>query len=156
MGKWNKQQMRSITIMALPIAPILEVIEKYVFGDWEFVKYLFVLVVFDTLLGFLKHWKAHDLSSNAYGMIARKLIVYSSVLVLTHVLATFSVGGEPVGCLVWFRYFACAALMVREAISILENCETISPGLLPKALVKRLSEFDSDTGQKLVDKYKQE
>ena len=46
-------------------------------------------------------------------------------------------------------------MMVREAISILENCETISPGLLPKALVKRLSEFDSDTGQKLVDKYKE-
>ena len=53
MGKWSKQQMRSITIMALPIAPLLEVIEKYVFGDWEFVKYLFVLVIFDTLLGFL-------------------------------------------------------------------------------------------------------
>ena len=149
----NKSSMRSLTLMALPIAPILEFIEKYVFGDWEFVKFLIVLVVIDTVLGFIKHFMAHDISSRAFGMIARKLLIYASVLIVTHVLATFSVGGNPVGCLVWFRYFACAALMVREAISVLENCESICPNLIPKWIVKRLSEFDSNTGQKIVNKY---
>ena len=55
--------------------------------------------------------------------------------------------------MVWFRYFACAALMVRESISVLENCESICPNLIPKWIVKRLSEFDSNTGQKIVNKY---
>lgn len=145
--------MRSLTLMALPIAPILEFIEKYVFGDWEFVKFLIVLVVIDTVLGFIKHFMAHDISSRAFGMIARKLLIYASVLIVTHVLASFSVGGNLVGCLVWFRYFACAALMVREAISVLENCETICPGLIPKWIVRRLREFDSTTGQKIADQF---
>ena len=152
-SSWNKYQMRSVTLFALPIAPVLEVCEKYIFGDWEFVRFLVVLVLLDTILGFVKHGILHDISSKAFGMIAKKLVVYASVLVVTHVLATFSVGGEQVGCLVWFRYFACAALMVREAISIVENCETISPGLLPKSLIRRLSEFDSTTGQRIVNQY---
>ena len=33
-----------ITMIALPITPFIELFEKYVFGDWEFVKYLVVLV----------------------------------------------------------------------------------------------------------------
>ena len=149
----GKSSMKSLTLMALPIAPLLEFVERYVFGDWEFVKFLIVLVVIDTSLGFIKHWIDHDISSRAFGMIAKKLIIYASVLVVTHVLASFTVGGEAVGCLVWFRYFACAALMVREAISVLENCESICPNLIPKWIVKRLSEFDSNTGQKIVNKY---
>lgn len=149
----GKSSMRSLTLMALPVAPVLEFIEKYVFGDWEFVKFLIVLVVIDTALGFIKHFIAHDISSRAFGMIARKLLIYASVLIVTHVLASFSVGGSPVGCLVWFRYFACAALMVREAISVLENCETICPGLIPKWIVRRLREFDSTTGQKIADQF---
>lgn len=144
------KKLHSITVFTIPFAPILEVCERYIFGDWEFVKFLVVLVVFDTVLGFCKHFKLHDISSKAYGMIAKKLFVYASVLVVTHVLATFTIGGESVGSLVWFRYFACSALMVRESISILENCEAIYPGLLPKALVRRLSEFDSNTGERIT------
>ena len=52
--------------MALPIAPILEFIEKYVFGDWEFVKFLIVLVVIDTVLGFIKNFMEHDIISREF------------------------------------------------------------------------------------------
>ena len=37
--------------------------------------------------------------------------------------------------------------MVREAISIIENLEVISPGLIPQSIVRRLGEFDSNTGK---------
>ena len=136
-----------ITMIALPITPFIELFEKYVFGDWEFVKYLVVLVVIDTILGFSKHYIKHDISSKAYGMIAKKIVSYSIVMIVAHVVATFSVGGEQIESLVWFRYFACSALMVREAISIIENLEVISPGFIPKSSVRRLSEFDSNTGK---------
>ena len=136
-----------ITMIALPITPFIELFEKYVFGDWEFVKYLVVLVVIDTILGFSKHYIKHDISSKAYGMIAKKIVAYSIVMIVAHVVATFRVGGEQIESLVWFRYFACSALMVREAISIIENLEVISPGFIPKSIVRRLSEFDSNTGK---------
>ena len=136
-----------ITMIALPITPFIELFEKYVFGDWEFVKYLVVLVVIDTILGFSKHYIKHDISSEAYGMIAKKIVSYSIVMIVAHVVATFRVGGEQIESLVWFRYFACSALMVREAISIIENLEVISPGFIPKSIVRRLSEFDSNTGK---------
>ena len=136
-----------ITMIALPITPFIELFEKYVFGDWEFVKYLVVLVMIDTILGFSKHYIKHDISSKAYGMIAKKIVSYSIVMIVAHVVATFRVGGEQIESLVWFRYFACSALMVREAISIIENLEVISPGFIPKSIVRRLSEFDSNTGK---------
>ena len=136
-----------ITMIALPITPFIELFEKYVFGDWEFVKYLVVLVVIDTIIGFSKHYIKHDISSKAYGMIAKKIVSYSIVMIVAHVVATFRVGGEQIESLVWFRYFACSALMVREAISIIENLEVISPGFIPKSIVRRLSEFDSNTGK---------
>ena len=136
-----------ITMIALPITPFIELFEKYVFGDWEFVKYRVVLVVIDTILGFSKHYIKHDISSKAYGMIAKKIVSYSIVMIVAHVVATFRVGGEQIESLVWFRYFACSALMVREAISIIENLEVISPGFIPKSIVRRLSEFDSNTGK---------
>ena len=136
-----------ITMIALPITPFIELFEKYVFGDWEFVKYLVVLVVIDTILGFSKHYIKHDISSKAYGMIAKKIVSYSIVMIVAHVVATFRVGGEQIESLVWFRYFACSALMVREAISIIENLEVIAPGFIPKSIVRRLSEFDSNTGK---------
>ena len=134
-------------MIALPITPFIELFEKYVFGDWEFVKYLVVLVVIDTILGFSKHYIKHDISSKAYGMIAKKIVSYSIVMIVAHVVATFRVGGEQIESLVWFRYFARSALMVREAISIIENLEVISPGFIPKSIVRRLSEFDSNTGK---------
>ena len=82
-----------ITMIALPITPFIELFEKYVFGDWEFVKYLVVLVVIDTILGFSKHYIKHDISSKAYGMIAKKIVSYSIVMIVAHVVATFRVGG---------------------------------------------------------------
>ncbi len=135
-------------ILALPIAPVIELFEKYVFGDWEFVKYLVILMIIDTALGFTKHYIAHDLSSKAWGQVARKVMVYACALILAHVMSSFTVDGNTVDTFVWFRYFACSVLMVREALSIVENVEEIAPGFFPKAIVTKLKEFDSVTGHK--------
>ena len=143
--------MRNIKLTALtamPAAPVLELFERYVFGDWEFVKFLVVLVVVDTILGFVKHLIEKDVSSKAYGMIAKKLLIYSSILAVSHVLSNFSINGEIVDSFVWFRYFACSALMIREGISIIENSEEIYPGLFPKWVVTKLKGFDNITGEK--------
>lgn len=142
------KNLKMITLLAVPVTPFTELFERYVFGDWEFVKFLVVLVCVDTGLGFIKHWITHDVSSKAYGMIARKLIVYSCVMILSHVMGNFNIAGEVVDSFVWFRYFACTALMVREALSIVENVEEISPVFFPKTIITKLKGFDNVTGNK--------
>lgn len=142
------KNVRMTLLLAVPVTPFTELFERYVFGDWEFVKWLVVLVCVDTCLGIVKHWISHDVSSKAYGMIAKKLIVYSCVLVLSHVMASFSIAGQAVDSFIWFRYFACSALMVREALSIIENVEEICPGFFPKAIITKLKGFDNITGNK--------
>ena len=139
---------RMIALIALPTTPFVELFEKYVFGDWEFVKWLVVLVCVDTALGFVKHWISKDVSSKAYGMIAKKLIIYSCVLVLSHVMSNFRIADQIVDSFVWFRYFACTALMIREALSIIENVEDICPGFFPKNIIRKLQGFDNETGKK--------
>ena len=150
------RNLKLITLVSIPLSPIAELFEKYVFGDWEFVKFLIVLISLDTLLGFVKHYIAKDVDSRAFAMIAKKLIAYSAVMILSHVLSNFAVDGESVESFVWFRYFACSALMVREAISIIENSEEILPGFFPKSVISRLKGFDSDTGEKKPRKEKRE
>lgn len=142
------KNLKMIVLIALPIAPFLELFEKYVFGDWEFVKFLVVLMVIDTALAFIYHWILHDISSKGWAMIGKKLIVYSAIMALSHVLANFSIGGNPVDSFVWFRYFACSALMVREGVSIIENGERIMPGFFPAWIIKRLKGFNNQTGEK--------
>ena len=140
------KNLKMIALIALPLSPLLELFERYVFGDWEFVKWLIVLVCVDTVLGFVKHWLSKDISSKAYGMIGRKLIIYSCVLILSHVMGNFSIAGQVVDSFVWFRYFTCTALMIREALSIIENVEEICPGFFPKAIINKLKGFDNVSG----------
>ena len=142
--------MRVIVLLSMPLAPILAFFETYIFGDWEFVKFLVVLMILDTLLGFVKHWISCDVSSKAYGMIGKKILVYASILALSHVLATFRIDGIPVESFTWFRYLACSALIVREGVSIIENSEEIMPGLFPKSVVRRLKGFNNSTGEKNI------
>ena len=143
------RNLKLITFVSIPLSPIAELFERYVFGDWEFVKFLTVLIFLDTVLGFLKHYLAHDVDSRAFAMIAKKLIAYSAVMILSHVLSNFAVGGEAVESFVWFRYFACSALMVREGISIIENLEDIMPGFFPAWVIRRLKGFDNITGERI-------
>ena len=120
----------------------------YIFGDWQFLKWLVVLTSLDTILGFIKHWLTKDVSSKAFGMIGKKLIVYMSVMILANVVSHYTVGGEQQDVLKWFGTFCCTALMVRESISIIENVEAIYPGFFPKSIIRRLKDFDSYTGKR--------
>lgn len=140
---------RLVFIVSLPVNAILNFCSVYIFSDWEFVRYLVVAMVLDTALGFITHWRNKDLSSKAYGMIAKKLITYSAALILSNIVTNFTVHGERVGTLEWFGTFVCTMLMVRETLSIIENIEEISPGTFPKAIIKRLKLFDSETGERI-------
>ena len=126
-------------VMAWPVTYVAQFLERYVFGDCHWVIYLAVLVVLDTLLGFVKHWITHTVSSRGWGDVGIKLLLYSTVLILGHVLGHVeTAAGSGTNSLAWFKTFSCIFLMVREAISIVENIEEIKPGFFPAWLVRRL------------------
>jgi phage-related holin len=96
-------------------------IEKYVFRDWEFLKYLMILIVIDTLVSWVYHIKNKDFSSKGFSMIITKLFIYSAILIVSHVMGNFTVEGGNVEIYTWFRAVVCNALIIRESISIGEN-----------------------------------
>ncbi len=130
--------------LAVVFTPMLEFLEKYAFCDWEFLRFLVILMVFDTITGIIKYWKHKQISSSAFGRILMKIISYMSVLILAHVLSHFTIEGESIGLFSWADNLAYSALLVKEAISILENLGAINPKWVPTWLLKRLKEFDTN------------
>ena len=130
---------KCVFFLAIPFSFIAEILERYVLGDCQWVLYLAVLMALDTILGFTKHWLTNTVSSKGWGDVGIKLLLYTTVLILGHVLGSVELAaGTGTEHLTWFKTFSCVFLMIREAISIVENIEEIKPGFFPKWFVKRL------------------
>lgn len=123
-------------------------IEKYIFNDWEFLKYLMILVILDTLISWAYHLKIKDFSSKGFSMILTKLLIYSSILIVAHIIGNFTIKGGNVEIYTWFNSVACNALIIRESISIIENAAKINPNLVPQRIKKYLADFDENGSKK--------
>lgn len=131
-----------IGVISVAFSPIVKLFEQYLFADWEFVKYLIVLIVIDTITEFYINIKAHTINSKAFGNVVDKLIAYSSLLIIVHIISHFTVEGKAVEIFHWMQTVAYSALLVRESISILENISIVNSKLIPSWILKRLKEFD--------------
>lgn len=131
-------------LIAVPISPLILWFEKYVFNDWEFVKFLVVLMVVDTILGFAFHLKKHDISLEGFEKIIIKLLSYGAALIVAHNLSSFTIAGDPVSSFNWFRALICTALMVREGLSIFKMIDRLSPGLISPRIKKYLKYYDEE------------
>lgn len=127
------------------LIPVFNILEKYIFKDWEFLAFLIVLIMVDTALGIYKHWKMKTVSSKGFSQLFEKILIYTAALVVTHVMTNFMVSGEPNALFGWVDRLIYGAIMVREAISIFENIGAINSRLLPIWILKRLKQFD-ETG----------
>ena len=123
-------------------------IEKYVYNDWEFLKYLMILIIIDTIISWFYHLKKKDFSSKGFGMIFMKILIYSGLLIISHVIGNFTVEGGNVEHYAWFRSVVCNALIIRESISIIENSAKITPTLVPTRVRKYLADFDENGSPK--------
>ncbi len=134
-------------LLSLSLAVVMQFVEKYLFNDWTFLKFLIVLIMLDTALGFINNWKRGTISSKGFGDIFYKLLVYSSVLITGHVIMYFTVHGEHVSIKgsSFFDDILMSGMILRESISIFENIAKIRPNLLPKFILKKLHDFDSES-----------
>lgn len=116
----------------------------YMFDDWSFLVYLVVMIMIDTILGVWKALKYGILSSSRFGGMIIKAVLYAFFLIVVHNLTSFSSNEITRSIFAWVEELCYAALLVREAISIIENTGAIKPDLLPKWILKRLKTFDEN------------
>jgi phage-related holin len=142
-------------LLSVPLscASITAFIEKYVYNDWEFLKYLSILIIIDTVISWVYHLKKKDFSSKGFGMIFTKILIYSGMLIVSHVIGNFTVEGGNVEIYTWFRSVVCNALIIRESISIIENSAKISPTLVPARIRKYLADFDENGSPKKTEDF---
>jgi toxin secretion/phage lysis holin len=129
---------------ALIIAPVIDVFGKYVFADWEFLIFLSVMVFLDTFTGFVKAWIKGTVSSSGFTGVILKGFVYGVFVIIIHILQCFSNKPLVIAAFDWVGTLGYAAVIVREAISIIENLGAIKPNLIPSWILKRLKDFDKD------------
>jgi phage-related holin len=135
--------------LSLVLSPLTALIQKYVFADWQFVGFLITLIFFDTVLGLVCALRQHHISSAGFGRVIIKIALYGVFLIVIHVLTNFKVDGEKSSLFSWFKSVGYGILLLREAISIVENICKLYPGLLPSWILQRLKDFDSSG--KLID-----
>lgn len=131
------------SMLVVPLSMIYPLVEKYMFADWEYVKFLMIFVIIDTLTSWWYNIKNKSFSSIGYSLIFKKIIIYSILLILAHGLATHTIDGEILGPLKWCRTFICTALLIREAISIIENLNKIMPGIIPEKITSYFKDFEN-------------
>lgn len=128
-------------IGAMPLTIGVEVLQ-YIYQDWEFAKWIAVAVIVDTLLGIAKHLVHKDASSEDFwSKFCKKIFVYMLLLITANILTNYTVGGNVVGTTQWMGTYLCTYMIIREAISVMENANAIIP-IFPKSIIKRFRDFN--------------
>jgi len=128
-------------ITAAPFTVLAELL-KYIYQDWEFAKWIAVAIALDTLLGMVKAFIHKDLSSEEFWRrFWKKIVCYLALLILSNILTNYTVGGEVVGATQWIGTYLCSYMLIREAISVLENVNAIVP-IAPRWLLERMKDFN--------------
>jgi phage-related holin len=122
----------------------LQFIETYIYADWQFLNFLLVLVVVNSVLGLYVQYHKRSLSKKLINLWLQKILIYSCYLILVHIISHFTIEGEKNQYFGWFNGIANSALIIRESIYILENMGTIRSGLIPQWMLKKLKKYDRD------------
>ncbi|KAA0992776.1 phage holin family protein [Dyadobacter aurulentus] len=135
---------KGYAVLAIWLTIFRELFAKYVFNDWEFFRFLFVLIVADTVFAMWKivrkeGWRALSFKE-ANGLLV-KCFLYFGVLVLAHSLGNFTIHGKPFTYFTWIDYFLYSYMIAKEAMSVAKNINAIKPDWVPKWVIERLDKF---------------
>lgn len=109
-------------------------VSTYVFSDWKFAAFLFVVVGFDTALGVLKAIREKSLDTKGIGLFLEKIVLYCAVLAVGHVLVNYKIAGMSGQDLGYIRNTLYSAMLFREVLSILKHGASKYPGMFSQVL----------------------
>lgn len=133
------------TAFALFFAIFRELFAKYVFNDWDFVGFLFVLVLGDTVFGIIRSIKQNGFRSLSFSEAEKLLIkvfLYFGVLVLSHVMGSFTVHGKVNTMYTWIDSVLYGYIITKESFSLAKNINGIKPAYVPDFFMDRLAKFE--------------
>lgn len=121
------------------ITPLFAFTEKYLFADWEFLKWLVTFMMVDLATGIAKAIKNKD-AVTSYGIrrTGVKAVQYGAFLIVFHGLDNFEVKGEQVDMFGWSVIWAYSFLMGTEGKSILENIVALDDRFDVSALIEKI------------------
>jgi toxin secretion/phage lysis holin len=136
-----------LLLCAWATAPFVLLFEKFIFNDWQFAAFVVVAVGVDTLTGIAKALKLGKFNSSKLGKgVLAKLIGYGAALIIVHVILNAPVRGsenEVIGTIVpWLDAVVYSFILIREAISVVENLGAFGIRPLPKWLLARFQQWD--------------
>lgn len=111
-------------------ASLLTFVEKYIFSDWSYLKFLMIACVVDLATGVTKVWVKEGskaITSKGLRNTIAKVVQYGAFIIITHVLTNFEVDGEKYIEFVWVNKGAYIALILIEVKSVYENIVEINP-----------------------------
>jgi len=121
------------------VTPLFTFTEKYLFADWEFLKWLVTFMMLDLVTGIAKAIKnKHAVTSYGIRRTAVKALQYGAFLIVIHGLDSFEVKGEQVELFGWIVIWAYSFLMGTEGKSILENIVALDDRFDVSALVEKI------------------
>ena len=130
-----------------PIALMSHFVNKYLFDNFEFLKWLIILVFVDLLTGVFKVWIKQGwqcVTSRGFRDTVSKIVQYGSFLIITHVLTHFQVGNGkvPYFSWQWINDAAYQLLILTEIKSIYENITIVNPKLdFMKPILDKLTKY---------------
>lgn len=121
-----------ICVLFLDVIGVFAFINKYLFSDVTFLKWLVVVMVLDLITGITKVWineGAKAITSKGLRCSVSKVIQYSAFLIVTHVLTHFQIGDQTNTDFTFLSKMAYEFLILIEIKSVYENIIRINPSL---------------------------
>jgi MFS superfamily sulfate permease-like transporter len=149
--KSKTSHMTTLFFIGLLGAPLVRFFERYIFSEWDFLGFLGVLIIVDTLTGMLKGLKYNTFSSDTFGSLFQKLFIYALCLVTIHAITTYvNQTAEKVhfeilkSIALNFDHMLYFSILFRELWSINENINALGYVFLPKFVLKHMKNFDEN------------
>jgi len=122
------------------MAPVTGILETYVFGDFDTVWFLLLLVGVDTALGFRLAWKKKAISSLAFSRVIDKLLVYLCLLAAAFAVARMGGANADSWVFMGLRWLVVSYIFVREFLSIVEKADRMGVSL-PAWITRPLKDY---------------
>jgi len=133
-------------LMGWIFAPFIIFAKDYLVSDWQFVINMLVVIAIDTIFGIMWAYKCNVISSKEFGKLFSKITTYLLILIATHNITHYTVGGMAGNILTWLDSFVYATIMAREALSIFEKTALLGYFKPPQWIVDKLKLFN-ETGK---------
>lgn len=135
-----------VILLGIDLSFIGAFINKYIFSDMGYLKWLVIAMIIDLITGITKVWVTQGwscITSKGLRDTVAKCVQYGGFLIITHVLTHFEINGQvQISGMSWLNKLAYEFLILIECKSVYENIVRINPKLdFVKMVLEKVSGY---------------